>query len=140
MPIKIKVVPDTNVFIAAGLNRSYCYDWIFGASEPSASYELYTSEDILREISDKLTRRFNFNRAEVSQFLKDLDKVLTKVRPSLEVNVVRDPKDNMILECALEAKAELVITFDKDLLSIKDYLGIKIDHPRMVKYWFPKTP
>jgi putative PIN family toxin of toxin-antitoxin system len=139
MPTKIKVVPDTNVFIAAALNRSYCYDWLFSASEPSATYELYTSEDILREISQKLTGKFGFTRSETVRLLTDLDRVLTKVRPRVEINIVRDPKDNMIIECAIEAKAELVITFDKDLLSLKSYKNTQIAHPRMVKYWFPKT-
>lgn len=139
MQTRIKVIPDTNVFIAAALNKSYCYDWLFGASEPFATYELYTSEDILREVSEKLSGKFSFTRAEVTKLLTDLDRVFTKVRPSIELDAVRDPKDNMILECAIEANAQLVITFDKDLLSLKNYKNIQIAHPRMVQYWFPGT-
>jgi putative PIN family toxin of toxin-antitoxin system len=139
MPIRTKVVPDTNVFIAAALNKSYCHDWLFGASEPLATYELYTSEDILRELNEKLSGKFGFTRAEITKFLTDLDRVLIKVRPSIELNAVRDPKDNMILECAVEAHAQLVITFDKDLLSLKSYEDIQIAHPRMVQYWFSKS-
>jgi uncharacterized protein len=138
MPARIKVVPDSNIFIAAALNKSYCHDWLFGASEPFATYELYTSEDILREVSEKLSHKFNFTRAEVTKFLISLDRVIAKVRPSIELSVVRDPKDNMIIECAVEAEAELIITFDKDLLSLKTYKNIQIAHPRMVQYWFPK--
>ena len=137
MPIKIKVVPDTNVFIAAALNRSYCHDWLFGASEPLATNELYVSEDILREVSDKLSDKFSFSRAETSKFLTDLDRILMKVRPSIQLDVVRDPKDNMILECALEANAHLIITFDKDLLSLKTYENVQIAHPRMTQCWLP---
>lgn len=140
MPIRLRVVPDTNVFIAAALNKSYCYDWLFGASEPTARYELYTSENILAELSEKLMHKFQFDRATAVQFLSDLDRVLVKVRPSVEVNAVRDPKDNMVLECAVEAEANLVITFDKDLLALKQYETIQIAHPRMVQYWFPKQP
>jgi len=62
MPPKIRVVPDSNVLIAAALNRSYCYDWLFGASEPRATYELYVSEAILSETSRKLADRFGFSR------------------------------------------------------------------------------
>jgi putative PIN family toxin of toxin-antitoxin system len=138
MPLSSRVVPDSNVFIAAVLNKNYCHDWLFGASEPLASYELYTSEDILREVSEKLSGKFNFTRTEITEFLTDLDRVLVKVRPSIELEVVRDPKDNMILECAIEANAQLVITFDKDLLSLKTYENVQIAHPRMVQYWFPK--
>lgn len=138
MPQKTKVVPDSNVFIAAALSRSYCYDWLFGASEPQATYELYTSEAILSEVSGKLTTKFHFDRTGATRYLAALDRIVAKVRPGMEVNVARDPKDNMILECALEAHAELIITFDKDLLTLKQHENIRIAHPSMVKYWFPR--
>jgi len=32
-----------------------------------------------------------------------------------------------------------LITFDKDLLSLKKYKDIQIAQPSMVKYWFPKN-
>ena len=139
MPIKTKVVPGSNVFIAAALNKGYCYDWLFGASEPQATYELYTSEDILSEVASKLTTKFHLARSETAKYLSDLDQILRKVRPRIELKVVRDAKDNMILECAVEAKAVLVITFDKDLLVLKNYENIQIEHPRMVQYWFPQS-
>ncbi len=139
MPPKTKVVPDSNVLIAAALSRSYCYDWLFGASEPRATYELYTSEAILFEVSRKLTTKFHFSRAEITKYLNDLDQVVAKVRPAMEIKAVRDASDNMVLECALEAGAELIITFDRDLLVLKQYKKVRIAHPSMVKYWFP-TP
>jgi putative PIN family toxin of toxin-antitoxin system len=139
MPPKTKVVPDSNVLIAAALNRSYSYDWIFGAGEPQATYELYFSEDIFREVSAKLASKFNFTRADVADYLTALDRVVRKVRPRTEITAVRDPNDNIILECAVEAGAQLIITFGKDLLSLKQYDSIQIAHPSMVKYWFPKA-
>lgn len=138
MPSKAKVVPDTNVFIAGALNKSYCHDWLFGVSEPLAIYVFYTSEDILREASEKLSGKFGFTRTEISKFLTGLDRVLLRVRPSRELDVIRDPKANMILECAIAANAQLIITFDKNVLSLKVYENIRIAHPRMMQYWLPK--
>jgi putative PIN family toxin of toxin-antitoxin system len=138
MPPKTKVVPDSNVYIAAALNRSYSYDWIFGAGEPQSTYHLYSSEPIFSEVAEKLKAKFNLQREDIAGFLTNLDQVVHKVRPRHEIHAVRDPKDNMILECAIEAQAQLIITFDKDLLSLKSYESIQIAHPSMVKYWFPK--
>ena len=135
-PIKVKVVPDSNIYIAAALNRGYCYDWLFGASKPEANYQLFVSEAILSEVSIKLENRFQFTRLETSQYLTDLEQILTKVRPSTQINIVRDSSDNKILECAVEAKAELVISFDKDLLVLKQHDNIQIADPRMLQYWF----
>jgi len=42
------------------------------------------------------------------------------VSPRKSVNLCRDEKDNMVLECCLEAKATFLMTGDKDLLDIKE--------------------
>ena len=38
----------------------------------------------------------------------------------------RDPKDDMVFECAVKADAEVIISGDNDLLSVKTYRGIQI--------------
>jgi putative PIN family toxin of toxin-antitoxin system len=43
---------------------------------------------------------------------------LVRIRRRLEI--CRDPKDNMLIECCLAAKATVLITGDKDLLSVED--------------------
>lgn len=45
-------------------------------------------------------------------------------------DVSRDIKDNKVLSCAVEAKADYIVTGDKDLLVLKSYQGIKIVTPR----------
>ena len=44
--------------------------------------------------------------------------------------ICRDPKDDFILECAETGKADLIVTGDKDLLSLKTYGAINIFTPR----------
>jgi uncharacterized protein len=39
----------------------------------------------------------------------------------LELNVVRDPKDNVVLACALEGDAEYLVSGDRELLALKDH-------------------
>lgn len=52
--------------------------------------------------------KFKFGRADVAKYLTELDAVLTKVRPSIEIHAVRDSKDDMILECMVEPGAALI--------------------------------
>jgi predicted nucleic acid-binding protein len=47
---------------------------------------------------------------------------------ALEV-VNEDPDDNRILECAITAASEYVVTEDKDLLRLKEFEGIRIQRP-----------
>jgi predicted nucleic acid-binding protein len=44
--------------------------------------------------------------------------------------VANDPDDNRILECAIEANAQVVISGDHHLLSRKTYKSIRIITPR----------
>jgi predicted nucleic acid-binding protein len=45
------------------------------------------------------------------------------------VNVCRDPNDDMFLECAALAKADLLVAGDKDLLTLDTYKGTRIITP-----------
>jgi putative PIN family toxin of toxin-antitoxin system len=44
----------------------------------------------------------------------------TLVNPVQKLHICRDPKDNMVLECCLAAKANFLLTGDKDLLNIEN--------------------
>lgn len=132
---------DTNVYIAAALNpQSIIYKIV---EDSAAQYlaQYYTSPEILQELQDKLeSSKLGFSRADVVRWLNRLEEAVTVIRPKQKVDVLaeRDPDDNKILECALEAKADLIITADQDLLSIKEFGGTKIIHTSSVKFLFPQ--
>jgi predicted nucleic acid-binding protein len=45
------------------------------------------------------------------------------------MRVVRDPNDDAILATAIAARADYLVSRDKDLLSLGEYDGIKIVSP-----------
>lgn len=49
---------------------------------------------------------------------------LSKFQKILNV-VKRDPDDNAVLECAIEGKANFIVSGDKDLLDLKAFRGIE---------------
>jgi len=136
---KLNIVPDTGFYIAAALKNGYARSYLVGRGSKFLSYELFSSEAILLEFQEKLEDKFGFERSQVVNVMQQTRKVLTIVYPSQKLSVVRDPTDDKIIECAVEAKAELIVAFDKDLLSLKEYNGIKIIHPTMLKYVFPQS-
>jgi len=136
---KLNIVPDTGFYIAAALKNGYARSYLVGRGSKFLSYELFSSEAILLEFQEKLEDKFGFERSQVVNVMQQTRKVLTIVYPSQKLSVVRDPDDDKIIECAVEAKAELIVAFDKDLLSLKEYNGIKIIHPIMLKYVFPQS-
>lgn len=133
----LRIVPDTGFYIAAALKNGYARSYLIGRGTKFLSYELFSSEAILLEFQRKLEETFNFDRAQAVKVIQDARKVLTIVHPSRKIAAVRDPSDDKILECAVEARADIIVAFDKDLLSIKEFEAIKIVHPTMLKYMFP---
>jgi putative PIN family toxin of toxin-antitoxin system len=133
---KLKIVPDTGFYIAAALKDGYARTYLVGKGSRYLSYQLFSSEPILLEVQAKFENKFGFDRSTVVAVMNDIRKVVKVVYPTKVINAVRDPDDDKILECALEAKANVVLSFDKDLLDMKEYNGIKIVHPSSLKYWF----
>ena len=46
--------------------------------------------------------------------------------PTQLLDITDDPDDNRILECAVAAGSDIIVTFDKDLLRLGEYGGIEI--------------
>lgn len=63
--------------------------------------------------------------------------VLLVVLPPLIPKVSRDPKDDAILACAVQAHADAIVSGDKDLLSLVHYQKIPIITPIQALHSLP---
>lgn len=133
----MKVVFDTNVFIAAALRGGFAEDLI----ELSAKDQirLLTSEEILTELRQKLLSKFAWTAERVDFFIARIRMTseIIKIKEKIDV-ITRDPKDNKILECALSGNANIIVTSDQDLIRLKVFKGIAIIHPRTFAWTFPQ--
>ena len=124
----IKVVLDTNNLISAlgwkeGNSRKILELCIFG------KHKLIESADLIKEFISVISRpKFNFiNEEEKNQFLVFLLQISTLVEPKIKLNVIKDdPKDDIVIECAVEGKVDYIISGDQHLLKLKEFKGIKI--------------
>jgi putative PIN family toxin of toxin-antitoxin system len=67
------------------------------------------------------------NRTMIQVILTELTGVSDFVNPSKTINVVlEDPEDNRILECAVEAEANYIVTGDFHLLKLSRYRNIEV--------------
>lgn len=121
-----KAVFDTNIFISAiifGGNPQSCFDLA-----RNQELQLFTTAEILLELAIKLKNKFAWTDPEIHYLLEGFPVFSTLVSPKQKLNIVKnDATDNMILECALEAKADYIISGDKKhLLSLKSFKNILI--------------
>ncbi len=90
---------------------------------------------ICREIETEVQRvlrvKFAWPIAESSAMMNGFLKNALRVSvPGKLRNVCRDPNDDMVIECAVIANAQFIVSGDKDLLSMGSYENIKIVTPK----------
>lgn len=93
--------------------------------------ELAICDQIMTEIRAVLIRKFQWGAGELDDVLDEyLSGALNiPVNGTLQ-GVCRDPKDDMVLECAVNAEAQLVVTGDHDILALGTFGDIRIVTPR----------
>ena len=90
-----------------------------------AETDIYVSPSILKEYRDVpliLEDEKKLNQAQLKALISGFAAFVTRtiiVYPRTKISICRDPADNLLLECCLESKAEILISGDKDLLEIK---------------------
>ena len=122
----MKIVPDTNIFISSffwGGNPRKIVERIIDGKD-----KLFICKEILQEIASVMARpKFNVNDVYVARFIRSIEEIANHITlTGIVQHVCRDSKDDKILECALLANADYIITGDIDLLTLKEFQGIKI--------------
>jgi len=123
------VVIDTNVWISA-LQFAKCRGTPTLALERAMSEDVTaTCDEIDAEIVRVLTEKFSWEEHRATSALQTILARAIRVKVRGTVKTCRDPHDDMFLECAALAKANLLIAGDKDLLTLGTYNGTRIVTP-----------
>ena len=123
--------------MAAGMPGGYIDYWLNLAKQPKNRFRLYTSPQILSETQRKLEEVVKFDRPIAVEYIEAIKTIATVINPKLTLDEVpTDQDDNRILECAVEANADIIISADKDLIRLKTFRGVQIFHPSNLKYIF----
>ena len=121
----MKVVFDTNIYISAfvipGGNAEKAYIHAI-----DADFELCTSVAILTELARKLDEKFGWEKQKIAQLITSISNLATVFKITPWLQVILDDPDNRILECALKAAADFVVTGDKHLLKLRSYKHLEI--------------
>jgi putative PIN family toxin of toxin-antitoxin system len=131
----VKVVLDTNVIVSAVLKAGGSPDLIVKAWR-AGSYQLITSAPLLLELKEvldrpRISKRAGFSPAEARDILAAMADSAIVAEAELTIEVVEaDPDDNRVLEAAVSAGADYIVSGDQHLLALQSYEGISIVRPR----------
>jgi uncharacterized protein len=122
----MKIVLDTNVLIN-GFKDEYSYEKKIIDAVIAGEIEAFANKQTLRE-----NRLISSELIDSDEYQKDLDNFFAQINWVVnlrQIHAVRDSEDNKILESAVQAGADFLITSDNDLLSLNEYQKIKIINP-----------
>ena len=121
----MKAVFDTNIFVSAlaipGGQAERAIDLVI-----DARVNLCISKQIIHEVLGVLAQKFSKGPEELSRtavFLSELGELIV---PREKLTVLDDEPDNRILECAMTGHADVIVTGDRAMLTLKTYQEIRI--------------
>ncbi len=131
----MKIVLDTNVWLS-GIFWDGKASKILKRAEKE-NIQIIISEDILSEIVTVLNRESKFQkyilnlRLSIENLLRAILSISTLIETKTKLDIIKvDPKDNIILEAALEGKVEYLISYDNHILNMIEFRNIKIISPK----------
>lgn len=121
----MRAVFDTNIFISAfAIPGSRAETALIKIAE--GGVQLAISQAIIHAVLDVLARKFDRNPEELARVAVYLSELAEVVMPRRRLKVLRDEPDNRILECAVTAKAKVIVTGDQAMLELREYRVIRI--------------
>ena len=136
---RLRIVIDTNVlFSALALPKDSPPARVVELARTNR-VELFFSAFILDELEKNLMKKAGWDAERVLVLRKRFKSFAAVVEPGRTVDVIKStPADNRILECALEAAADALVTGNmKDIRPLKAFEGVEILTPRefLVKHF-----
>lgn len=125
-----KVVYDTNIYIS-GIFWSKGNPRKTLLLAEAKTVLVYTSLFILQELDKVLLVDFKLSKEEADEIIKHILTYTTVIEPAKNIDVIKTHSpDNIILGCAIGARANYIVSGDKHLLDLGEYEGIKILTPK----------
>jgi len=121
---RLRVVLDTNVHVA-GLRNPRGPNGQIRAAARNGVFHLLASPPIISEVAREL-RRFHWEETRIQLAIRRIAQIGDVVSSSSKIHVLTDPDDNRILECAVDGRANLIVSNDHHLLDLKQWERIPI--------------
>jgi putative PIN family toxin of toxin-antitoxin system len=121
----LRVVADSNIFVSALVFGGVAARLLQNAVD--GKVQLFVSEAILEETLGVMRDKFGRSAEQLEEARQAILSVADMVSERHILDIVKDdPDDNRILECALAAGADAIVSGDKHLLRLKRFEGISI--------------
>jgi putative PIN family toxin of toxin-antitoxin system len=124
----MRVLLDTNVIVSAVATRGLCAD-VFRTV--LAAHELVTCPQVLQEVRRILGMKFGVPEPLIAEYLELIgqDAIVAESEDLLDFPI-QDQEDAEIVVAAIGAGAQVLVTGDRDLQTLKNIGKVRIISPR----------
>ncbi|MCI0529586.1 MAG: putative toxin-antitoxin system toxin component, PIN family [Nitrospira sp.] len=123
----MRVVLDTNVIVSALSYGGKPHKILSMARK--GEIQLVISPFLFDEVMRVLQEKFSWSPDRAERLRVRLRRISQVVTPTHHLKALEDDSDNRILECALEGRAHVIVTGDKDFIRLGVYRNIPILTP-----------
>lgn len=124
----LRAVLDTNI-VVAGLLWNGPPNRLLRAT--GDDLRLYSSRTLIDELANTLARkkfakRIALQGTDIDTLIEDYLGLAELVVPASVPRICRDPDDDHVIACAIAARADIIVSGDRDLLDLKRHGDIRI--------------
>ena len=122
----MRLTLDTNILVSATIAKGNEFNLLRLAK--TGRYELVLSPHILVEFKSVISRsKFEFTKQQVDGVFLEVIGACRIILPKCRIEIIKeDPTDNRVLECAVEAEADYIVSGDRHLIELERYAKIPI--------------
>jgi putative PIN family toxin of toxin-antitoxin system len=131
----LRAVLDTNIMVSVAFAKQGLARELRDMIADEA-FTLITSKEIVKELYRVLfyphiVKRFKPSKNDINEFIAMILERADITKGLYEVKRIKDdPSDNMFLACAMEGKADYIVSRDPHLRDLKHYRKIQIIDPK----------
>jgi putative PIN family toxin of toxin-antitoxin system len=123
----MRIVIDTNVLISATFWTGKPKQLLNKVRRGQVTF--ITSETLLEELKEVLTREdkpFKLSEEKAERVVTTMRDLAEIVQTKSHLTVCQDEMDNRVIECAIDGRAECIVSGDLHLLGLKSFKNVKI--------------
>jgi uncharacterized protein len=128
----MRAVIDTNVWVSALVNAAGAPAQVLTGVR-ARRFELVISQPLLEELAavlirPRFARRFNVTADKLAELLTVLGDEASIANVVGTVHVCRDPKDDMVIETAINGRADVLVSRDDELKRSPEVAAALLEH------------
>ncbi|HKY52881.1 MAG TPA: putative toxin-antitoxin system toxin component, PIN family [Anaerolineales bacterium] len=129
----MRVAVDMNVLISATIKPNSPLAQILVYIR-NGKFEFLYFPEFLKEYAEVVSRphlweKYHLDKEEIAAVIQVMENRGVLVYVVTQVDICRDPDDNILLALALDGKADYIVSGDKDLLDLVSFREIPIIKP-----------